>query len=175
MATIARWPAASMMMAFLRFQRKIPQTGGLSTGAIQSARPMKALRRSLYAWVALLGIVFSQLAVSAYACPGLNPLSSSQNTAKAVTGNAMAGMPCAGTGMADVDMEQPALCLQHCDQGNQTVASAQALDFHPALVLFLIVPTPAQTADASEALVQAPPLRRSTYPPPLWRTGRLRI
>ena len=127
---------------------------------------MKVFRRSLYAWVALLGIVFSQLAVSAYACPGLNPLNPSKNAAKVMAESEMAGMPCAGMGMADADLEQPALCHQHCDQGNQSVASAQPLDFNPAL---------AQTAAASEPFLQAPPLARSTYPPPLWRTGRLRI
>ncbi len=83
---------------------------------------MKVFRRSLYAWVALLGIVFSQLAVSAYACPGLNALNPSKNTAKVMAENEMAGMPCAGMGMADADMEQPALCLQHCDWGSQTGA-----------------------------------------------------
>ena len=136
---------------------------------------MKVFRRSLYAWVALLGIVFSQLAVSAYACPGLNALNPSKNTAKVMAENKRVGMTCAEMGMADADMEQPALCLQHCDQGSQTVGSAQPLDFNPALVLFLIVPTLAQTAAASEPFLQAQPLARSTYPPPLWRTGRLRI
>ena len=132
---------------------------------------MKVFRRSLFAWIALLGIVFSQLAVSAYACPLQNPASA---PAQMESKGDMAGMPCAEMGMA-VNVEQPALCAQHCDQGNQAVGSVPAPDFQPALVLLLIVPTLSLVEAPGETHVQAPLLARSTSPPPLWRSGRLRI
>ena len=132
---------------------------------------MKVFRRSLFAWIALLGIVFSQLAVSAYAC-SVQGLSNAPKSME--TKGGMAGMPCAEMDMA-VGVEQPTLCAQHCDQGQQAVGSVPAPDFHPALFLFLIVP-PLRLAEApSETYVQAPLLARTTSPPPLWRSGRLRI
>lgn len=132
---------------------------------------MKVFRRSLFAWIALLGIVFSQLAVSSYACPVQNP--SNTPGAMETTGD-MAGMPCAEMDMA-VNVEQPALCAQHCDQGKQAVGSVPAPDFQPALFLPLIVPTLRLAEAPSETYVQAPLLARTTSPPPLWRSGRLRI
>jgi hypothetical protein len=132
---------------------------------------MKTFRRSLFAWIALLGIVFSQLAVSAYACPLLNVANApEQMEAK----GDMAGMPCAEMDMAG-DVEQSALCVQHCDQGNQAVGSVPAPDFQPALVFLLLVPTLSLTEAPSETYVQAPLLARTTSPPPLWRSARLRI
>lgn len=134
---------------------------------LQSFFSMKAFRRSLFAWITLWGIVFSQLAVSAYACPLLNP---SNATEKVETKGDMAGMPC-----AEMDMEQPTLCVQHCDQGNQAVGSVPAPDFQPALVFLLVVPTLSLAEAPGETYVQASLLARATSPPPLWRSARLRI
>ena len=72
-----------------------------------------------------MGIVFSQLAVAAYACPELTP-SAALKQMKAM--NDMAGMPCADAGML-AKVDQPALCAQHCDQGNQTVGAAHGRSF----------------------------------------------
>lgn len=132
---------------------------------------MRVFRRSLFSWIALLGIVFSQLAVSAYACPLLNV---SKATEQMAAKDDMAGMPCAEMDMAG-NSEQPALCAQHCDQGKQAVGSVPVPDFQPALVLFLIVPTLNLSETPSETYVQAPLLARTTSPPPLWRSARLRI
>lgn len=131
---------------------------------------MKIFHHSVAAWFALLGIFFCQLVVSAYACPVLISPAAAQQM-KVMD---MAGMPCADTGMG-VDVEQPALCAQHCDQGNQTVGTAQALDFQPALVLLLVLQVAAVEAMPGLLGAQAPLLARSASPPPLWRTGRLRI
>ena len=132
---------------------------------------MKVFHRSLFAWIALLGILFSQLAVSAYACPLQNPANA---PAQMESKDDMAGMPCAEMDMA-VNLEQPALCAQHCDQGKQAVGSTPAPDFQPALVLLLIVPMPSLAEAPGETYVQAPLLARSTSPPPFWRSARLRI
>ena len=58
-------------------------------------------------------LLFSQLAVAAYACPAMS-------SAAADEAAAMAGMPCAEMMAAgiDLDPEQPVLCLQHCQFGS---------------------------------------------------------
>ena len=131
---------------------------------------MKASHRSFIVWIALLGIVFSQLAVAAYACPGLSP----SNAAQQLSATDMAGMPCADAGMA-AKVGRPSLCAQHCEQGNQSVNAVQAPDFQPALVLLLVLRVP--TIDVLPGLLgeQASLLACGASPPPLWRTGRLRI
>ena len=62
-----------------------------------------------------LALLFSQLAVAAYACPAMNG-SPANATA------AMAGMPCAEMMAASLalDPEQPLLCMQHCQFGSTT-------------------------------------------------------
>lgn len=118
-----------------------------------------------------MGIVFSQLAVASHACPELTP-SAAIKQMKAM--DDMAGMPCADAGMAE-KVQQPALCAQHCDQGNQTVGAAQPTDFHPALVLLLVLQVPHNRGLTwpFERSGAAACTRRII--PPLWRTGRLRI
>lgn len=154
---------------FLTLHRKTRGDHELSGQApvLQFLHLMKFFRRSLCAWIALLGIVFSQLAVSAYACPVLHPASA---PAQVESQGDMAGMPC-----AEMDIEQPALCGQHCDQGNQNASATSSLEFQPVLFLLLIVPALNLAEAPSETYVQAPLLARITSPPPLWRSGRLRI
>jgi len=122
---------------------------------------MRVFRRSLVVWIALMGIVFSQLAVAAYACPELTP-SAAIKQMKAM--DDMAGMPCADAGMAE-KVQQPALCAQHCDQGNQTVGAAQPTDFHPALVLLLVLQVPTIEALPGLLSAQAPLLARGASSP----------
>lgn len=132
---------------------------------------MKVHRRSICAWIALVGFIFSQLAVAAYACPVLNPL---DELAHEMTASAAPATPC-----AEMDMHQvpgdAALCAEHCDQGKQSVGSPQVPDFQPGLFLVHFL-TPLSLADVSDAsFIQSSLVARSTSPPPLWRTGRLRI
>jgi hypothetical protein len=128
---------------------------------------MNLRHRSLIAWVALLGILFSQLTLAAYACPMLNPANA---PAQMAAHGDMAGMPC-----AEMDAEQPLLCAQYCHPGQQSVGSGMAFDFHPDLGLLLVVPSPIVPAATGQAYEAAPLLARANAPPPLWRSGRLRI
>lgn len=132
---------------------------------------MKVFRKSLFAWIALLGIVFSQLALSAYACPLLAVPGGQQS---AQTSADMAGMPCAEMGMKK-EVSPSALCVQHCDQGHQSVSSVQAPDFQPALVLFLVLPSLASFEPTYTVDLLTEPLVRTASTPPFLRTGRLRI
>jgi hypothetical protein len=132
---------------------------------------MTAFRRPLVAWVAMLGIVFSQLAVAAYACPFLSLAGGPQRMEVMTHGG---GMPCAETGEV-ADHGQAALCVQHCQPDGQAVGSVSPPDFQPALLLPLVVPMLSLAEDRGASYVQASLLARITSPPPLWRTGRLRI
>jgi hypothetical protein len=63
-----------------------------------------------------IALLFSQLAIAAYACPALGE---SADTGAANVA-AMAGMPCAEMMAAGepLDPEQPTLCMQHCQFGS---------------------------------------------------------
>lgn len=132
---------------------------------------MKVFRKSVYAWIALLGIIFSQLALSAYACP-LQAVPGGQQMAQ--MSDDMAGMPCADMGMKQ-EAGPSALCVQHCDQGHQSVSTVQAPDFQPALVLFLVLPSLASVEPAYAVGSRTEPPVRTASTPPFLRTGRLRI
>lgn len=118
-----------------------------------------------------MGIVFSQLALSAYACPLLTTLGGQQTTEMAAD---MEGMPCAEMGVKQ-EAGRSALCVQHCDQGHKSVSSVQVLDFQPALVLFLVLPSLASFAPSYEVDLRTEPLVRTASTPPYLRTGRLRL
>ena len=123
------------------------------------------------AWIALLGIVFSQLALSAYACPLLaTPVG--QQTAQMSAG--MAGMPCAEMGMKK-EAGPSALCVQHCDQGHQSVSSVQVPDFQPALILFFVLPSLASFEPTYTVDFRKEPQVRTASTSPFLRTRRLRI
>jgi hypothetical protein len=84
------------------------------------------LRRRVTAALAFV-VLFAQMALAAYACPG-------HDGTAALRSASMAGMPCEEM-MADaaaVDPQQPALCYQHC----QPDAGQQAYDFTPTLASF---------------------------------------
>ena len=132
---------------------------------------MRIFRKSLFAWIALLGIVFTQLALSAYACP---PLAVPGGQQAAEMSADMAGIPCAEMGTKK-EVRPSALCVQHCDQGHQSVSSVQAPDFQPALVLFLVIPSIASFEPSYAVDLRTEPLVRTASTPPYLRTGRLRI
>lgn len=108
---------------------------------------------SLFAIVALL---FSQLAVSAYACPML----AESMRARDVVIDASA------SSCDETDMGQPSLCQKHCENGQQNVNDAgsplASVALAPAFVVSLpIVPSPVvRSATLYPSLVHAtsPPL-----------------
>jgi hypothetical protein len=128
---------------------------------------MKLRRSTVSAWIALLGILFSQMVLSAYACPRLLP---SDVPSRMESHADMPGMPCAG-----MDVEQPVLCEQYGQQGDQSVGSAPAFDFQPILGLLFVGPALHRTAALRLFDMQSVPLARAASPPPLSRSSRLRI
>jgi hypothetical protein len=121
---------------------------------------MSRLVRSIVAGAAIAALAFSQLAISAYACP--------MDMARSA--------PSAGDSHAD-DCEMPGnpnLCERHCDYGASSVQSSPSPAIAPQLV-----PLPWRVA-AFVPLSFSVPAREWIHPiriepPPLVRFGVLRI
>ena len=108
---------------------------------------------------ALLSLLFMQMAVAGYACPGTG-----SKVAEAAA-MADAGMPCAGAMSMNIDDEQPNLCHAHCQADSQSAHTYQlpslaAVDALPTAPALQVAPLP-----FVEAPPQAPHLRRTTAPP----------
>jgi hypothetical protein len=108
---------------------------------------------------ALVSLLFMQLAVAGYACPG-----SGSKVAEAAA-MAEAGLPCAESMPLNMDDQQPNLCHAHCQAGQQSADKYQT----PAPIVFgaLLADFSLQVAIPvfSEAPLQAPHLQRTTAPP----------
>ena len=111
---------------------------------------------------ALCSLLFMQLAVAAYACPGIGA-----KVAKVAEAAAMAeaGMPFAESMTLATDDEQPHLCQAHCQAESQSAEKFQllsllAVDALPsAPALQIALPT------LVAAPLHAPHLKRTTAPP----------
>jgi hypothetical protein len=108
---------------------------------------------------ALVSLLFMQLAVAGYVCPG-----SGSKIAEAAA-MAEAGMPCAEAMPLNMDDQQTNLCHAHCQAGQQSADKYQP----PAPVALGALPADFSLQAAipvfSEAPLQAPHLRRTTAPP----------
>ncbi|MFZ3141288.1 hypothetical protein [Polaromonas sp.] len=115
--------------------------------------------RLITVFFALVSLLFMQLAVAAYACPGSGP------KVVEVAAMAEAGMPCAESMAMTMDDTQPNLCHAHCQAAQQ---SADKHELPPAIDVGLLpagftldLPFPA----IANAPLQAPYLQRTTAPP----------
>ncbi len=124
--------------------------------------------------VMLFSMLFMQLAVAAYACPGLVSTHAQPTQAKAVQGHeahdAFMSVEMSADGMSDCmakDPVQPNLCHAHDHAGNQSLdkpAAPAVLPFIPAtLVLALVAEDKLDFVGLSQELRQ--PLTRTTAPP----------
>lgn len=108
---------------------------------------------------ALVSLLFMQLAVAGYVCPG-----SASKIAEAAA-MAEAGMPCAESMPLNMDDQQPNLCHAHCQTGQQSADKYQP----PAPIGLGALPADFSLQAAipvfSEAPLQAPHLQRTTAPP----------
>jgi hypothetical protein len=108
---------------------------------------------------ALVSLLFMQLAVAGYACPG-----SGSKIAEAAA-MAETGMPCAESMPLRMDDQQPNLCHAHCQAGQQSADKYQP----PAPIALGALPADFSLQVAipvfSEAPLQAPHLQRTTAPP----------
>lgn len=129
-------------------------------------RPHRLLRlhRLGTAFLVVLSLLFSQLALAQYVCP-------QEADAPAMAAMMDAGAPCDG-----MDLRQPALCHQHAaDPGKTFEALKLPTASWPAVVQVLELP-PAVEAQASRAV--APAASAELHPPPdplFLSTLRLRV
>ena len=116
-------------------------------------------RRLSTVFFALASLLFMQLAIAGYACPGTG------SKAAEVAAMTKAGMPCVESMDMSMDDTQPNLCHAHCQVGQQSADKYQtsfppAIDTLPSdLTLQVILPQFAQ------APLQTPHLQRTTAPP----------
>ena len=126
-------------------------------------RRLRPLHRFAIAFFVMVSVVFSQMALAGYVCPGLN-------NAEAMAQAMADGAPCEG-----MDTAQPVLCHQHAADASQSFEKAKAATPSlPAVVQVLVVP-PLLLAD-----VQGLPLQRALEPRPppdpvFLATRRLRV
>lgn len=110
------------------------------------------ITRKLVACIGLSALVFAQLAVSAYACPVL--AAAIEDAQPATT------PPC-----HDMDMDQPALCQSHCQDGQQNINDVQPAFAPAGFVPGLIVMIDSATQKPLQLPPASPLLLRSTSPP----------
>jgi hypothetical protein len=122
--------------------------------------------RVVAALLTLASVLFAQLAIAAYACPG------AASMAAAVQ---MQAMP--GCDMSPADDGTNALCRAHCLQAD--ASTAQPLAAVAAMAMIVESPfaafAPAPRVDATSAHPLQPFLARPTEPEPALRHCRLRI
>ena len=112
---------------------------------------------------ALTSLLFTQLALAGYVCPG--------SASKVVE----ASMPCAESMSMAMDQEQPSLCHAHCQEGQQKADTyqmpvlASLPNYGADYLISRILPVPIGTH------LQAPLLRRSSTPPLAIRNCCFRI
>lgn len=127
--------------------------------------------RLLTALVALFGMLFMQLAVAAYACPGL--ASGNGSDTMASNGSAMPSMP----DCDQPDPVNPALCHAHCQDGKSSLDKADVPVVSPAAVMVSTILTPFEPLIPAPITGAQPPsfLHRTTAPPIAIRNCCFRI
>jgi hypothetical protein len=124
--------------------------------------------RRAVAVLAMLGLLFFQFALAAHACSlAQRPSPGNAHFAS----QKVAPDHCASA----ADDGGAALCIAHCGQGDETTGSTASLDAPtPALCGFIVV-APAGERAGAFVLATLRPAARSTSPPPLLLSQRLRI
>lgn len=125
----------------------------------------RRLHRLTTAFCVVLSLLFSQMALASYVCPG-------QPDAAAMAAMAEAGIPCEG-----MDPAQPVLCHQHSADPAKTFEAVKLpAAAQPAVVRVLVLPV---VLEAEAALAVPPPASTSEAQPPpgplFLSTLRLRV
>lgn len=116
------------------------------------------------AFLVVLSLLFSQLALASYVCP-------QQADAEAMTAMMASGMPCEG-----MDVDQPALCAEYSAATPQSFEAVKVpAPSAPAIVQILELPL---VLDAAQAVALPRAARPEARPPPdpvFLTTLRLRV
>ena len=124
--------------------------------------------RRLRQWLCrgLIGaMLFAQLAVAAYACPGLLPAPGAAASESNAAPAAAPAMDCEHMAMS-LDKASPTVCAQHCQQDQQSGQTATLAA--PAVLLtslYLLAPLSTQAPRPSPPRGAQPGLLAATSPP----------
>jgi hypothetical protein len=120
--------------------------------------------RCMTAFIVVLSLLFSQLALANYVCPGVPD-------AVAMAEMMAAGEPCSG-----MDSAQPVLCHQYAADMSLSFEPAKlATPSLPAVIQVLVVPFVLEAQLAAALPVAAPPQARPPPDPLFLSTLRLRV
>jgi hypothetical protein len=124
----------------------------------------RSLHRLTTTFFVVLSLLFSQLALASYVCPG-------RSDAEAMAAMMAAGQPCAG-----MDPAQPALCHQHAAGSAQSFEAVKlpALS-QPVIVQVLELPLVLDASEAVAVPMAATPQARPPPTPLFLSTLRLRV
>ena len=112
----------------------------------------------------MLSLLFSQLALASYACPG-------QADVAAMSEMMAAGEPCEG-----MDQAQPVLCHQHCAGAAQSFEAAKLPAASlPMVVQVLVLPPVLEAVEADVLPAASAPEARPPPDPLFLSTLRLRV
>lgn len=127
--------------------------------------------KRLIARICLGTLLFMQLAVAAYACPGLLGMAPEQHIARP------AGMAedAAMSHCANQDQDNLNLCRQYFHAGDQSDDTGRLTVSPVVTAALLITVSPAAPSVASGVIVLPAVLQRTTAPPPRVRFGVFRI
>lgn len=116
------------------------------------------------AFFVVLSLLFSQLALASYVCPGVaEPAAMAEMMAS--------GEPCEG-----MDTAQPVLCHQYATSAPQSVEQAKvATPSLPAIIQVLVVPAVLEATSATLLAGTAAPEARPPPEPVFLSTLRLRV
>jgi hypothetical protein len=118
-------------------------------------------------WLAIAMLLFMQLSVAAYACPGMTKVFGSAMTESAPAGE--------GGCCSSLDTDNPSLCRAHCQQDDRasTIGPAPLL-LERDLPVVAILSMPAPPVEPEPPKVQRAILTRDTAPPLTIRFGNFR-
>ena len=123
--------------------------------------------RKIVSFFAIAAVLFTQLAVSAYACPMLLKQFA---TPMQMQMNGDSDQAC-----DDMALNQPALCQHYCEDSQQIVNDAP-LDQHSiTLASFFIINFTVLASSFESSLITAPSLHHATSPPLAIRNCCFRI
>ena len=122
--------------------------------------PVRRRTRCMTVLLALVSLLFMQLALARYVCPGVR----AQLTSAA--GAPQSGVPCAEPMSTVADNEQPNLCKAHCEDVNMSAETVKVptMVMPDGLVAYFLA-DPARPILPDGLPLQRALLQRSTAPP----------
>lgn len=142
----------------------LPHVSGRLAATLSKVMFHRPLHRCVTAFSVVVALLFSQLALASYVCPG------------AADAASMAEMMAAGEPCDGMDSAQPVLCHQHAADMSLSFEPVKvATPSLPAIVQVLVVPLVLEAQLASATPVAAAPELRPPPDPLFLSTLRLRV